>query len=173
MKTTVIEIENKVEQLLNVLDKDIRYLNKTLSNLNELRSMVIKRDDASLHKLLESTRSDSKSYKDNELKRQRLREELAFALDCSLKQVTLSRLENELSEEKRAQVTRRKSELNTLAEKFRKEHLNTAMLLSDCAKFNSLLLKSVLGSVQTGTITYDPRGSAERQTNSVFVNLQS
>jgi hypothetical protein len=54
MKTAMIEIEDKVDQLLAVLDKDIQHIQDTLSTLNELRGLVIKRDDASLHKLLES-----------------------------------------------------------------------------------------------------------------------
>ncbi len=75
MKTAAIEIENKVDELLTVLDRDIRYIRENLSRLNELRSLVVKRDDASLRKLLGSIQSESNSYKDNELKRHLLREE--------------------------------------------------------------------------------------------------
>ena len=69
-------------------------------------------------------------------------------------------------------VAERKIELRTLAEKLKREHLKTSMLLLDCARFNSVLLTSVLELGQAGTITYSPKGSAERQTNSAFVNLQ-
>ena len=172
MKTATIEIEDKVDQLFLVLDRDIQHIRENLSRLNELRGLVVKRDDASLHKLLESIQSESNSYKENELKRQSLREELATALDCSLEQMTLSRLEAELSGEKKTEVTRRRIKLQTLAEKLKKEHLSTTMLLSDCARFNSMLLTSVLELGQAGTGTYSPRGFAERQTNSAFVNLQ-
>ena len=75
MKTAAIEIENKVDELLTVLDRDIRYIRENLSRLNELRSLVVKRDDASLRKLLGSIQSESNSCKDNELKRHLLREE--------------------------------------------------------------------------------------------------
>jgi len=172
MKTVVVEIEDKVDELLGVLERDVQHIQESLSRLSELRSLVVKRDDASLHKLLESIKSESNSYKDNELKRRLLREELATALDCSFKQMTLSRLEDELSGEKKAEVAERKTKLQTLAKKLKKEHLSTAMLLSDCARFNSVLLTSVLELAQAGTITYNPRGFAERQTNSAFVNLQ-
>ncbi len=172
MKTATIEIESKVDQLFGVLDEDIRYIQGNLSRLNELRSLVVKRDDVSLRKLLESIQSDLNSYKDNELKRQLLRKELAIAFDCGFEQMTLSRLEVELSGEQKAEVAERKSKLQTLAEKLKKEHLSTAMLLSDCGRFNSVLLKSILELGQAGTITYSPKGSAERQTNPAFVNLQ-
>ena len=172
MKTATIEIESKVDQLFGVLDEDIRYIQGNLSRLNELRSLVVKRDDTSLRKLLESIQSDLNSYKDNELKRRLLRKELAIAFECGFEQMTLSRLEVELSGEQKAEVAKRKSKLQTLAEKLKKEHLSTAMLLSDCGRFNSVLLRSILELGQAGTITYSPKGSAERQTNPAFVNLQ-
>ncbi len=172
MKTATIEIESKVDQLFGVLDEDIRYIQGNLSRLNELRGLVVKRDDTSLRKLLESIQSEADSYKDNELKRRLLLKELAIDFDCGLEQMTLSRLEVELSGEQKAEVAERKSKLQTLAEKLKKEHLSTAMLLSDCGRFNSVLLKSILELGQAGTITYSPNGSAERQTNPAFVNLQ-
>ena len=172
MKTATIEIEDKVNQLLTVLDRDIQHIMENLSKLNDLRGLVVKRDDISLHKLLERIKSESNSYKENELKRQSLREELAIAANCSLKQMTLSRLEAELSGEKKAEVAERRTKLQTLAEKLKKEHLSTTMLLSDCARFNSVLLKSVLEFGQAGTITYNPKGFTDRQANSAFVNLQ-
>ncbi len=172
MKPAVIKIENKVDQLMDVLDRDIQHVQDTLSRLNELRGLVIKRDDASLGKLLESIRSETDSYKDIESKRQSLREELAIALGCDIGQMTLSRLEAELSGGKKAGVTERRAKLQTLAGKLKKEHLRTTMLLSDCARFNGVLLKSVLELGQAGTITYSPSGSTERQTDSAFVNLR-
>jgi hypothetical protein len=172
MKTAVFEIEDKVNQLLAVLDKDIRHIEDTLSRLNELRSFVVKRDDASLQKLFESIQSESNSYKENESKRRLLRQELATALNCDFKQMTLSGLETELTGEKKTEVTQRKIKLKTLAAKLKKEYSSTVMLLSDCARFNSMLLKSVLELGQAGTITYNPRGFAERGANSAFMNLQ-
>ena len=172
MKTIAIEIEDKVNRLLVVLDRDILHIEENLSTLNELRGLVIKRDDLALSKLLESIKSELNSYKDNELKRHTIREELADALDCSFGQMTLSRLEADLPEEKKAEVTARKTKLQTLAEKLKKEYLSTAMLLSDCARLNSALLRGVLELTQAGTITYSQNGSAKRQTCSTFVNLQ-
>ncbi len=89
MKIAASEIEDKVDELLVVLDRDIRHIQENLLRLNELRGLVIKRDEASLQKLLESIQSETNSYKDNELKRQSLREELETAFSCSIEQATL------------------------------------------------------------------------------------
>lgn len=172
MKTAVIEIEDKVDELLFVLDRDIQHIQDNLSRLNDLRCLVVRRDDVSLHKLLENIKTESSSYKTNESKRRLLREELAVISGCSLDQMTLSRLEADLSGEKKAEVAQRKTRLQTLTRRFKKEHLSTMSLLSDCARFNSMLVKSVLEFGRTGSITYSRKGYAERQDNTAFVNLQ-
>jgi len=47
MKSTATEIEAKVDELLSCLDKDSQHIQESLSQLNRLRSLVIKRDDVS------------------------------------------------------------------------------------------------------------------------------
>jgi hypothetical protein len=172
MKAAVIEIEDKVDELLIVLDKDIQHIQQSLSRLNELRSLVIKRDDISMGRLLESIEAESDSYRSQESKRQSIRKELAIALDCNLKQMTLSRLEEALPEEKKAQVAEKKAKLRSLTEELKKEHLGTALLLSECARFNSLLLKGIFNLGKTEMVYYNPNGATKRQTDTAFVNLQ-
>lgn len=172
MTATAIEIGHKIDELLLCLDKDIEHVRESLSLLNELRRLVIKRDDASLGKLLESIQTESDAYKSQELKRQTIRRELALALGCGPEQVTLSTLESVLAEEEKAQVAQRKAELKALIKELRKEHLSTALLLSECARFNRLLLKSILNFGKTGTVYYDSNGSTKQQGDTAFVNLQ-
>ena len=172
MKTAAVHIGDTVDKLLGVLDRDIEHIRENLSRLDNLRGLVIKRDDVSLGRLLEAARSESDSYRENESKRRLLRGQLAVALGCSVDQMTLSTLEAELSGEKKARVAERKTRLQALAEKLRKEHLSTAMLLSDCARFNSVLLKGVLELGEAGAITYSPKGSVQRQINAAFVDSQ-
>jgi len=172
MRTTAIEMEDRVDELLTILDRDIRHIQSSLSRLDELRSLVVKRDDIALGKLLESIRSESDNYKNNELKRRLIRKELSAALNCNLNQMTLSRLEAELTGEKKAQISKRKAMLRSLTEQLKKEHRGTALLLSDCARFNNLLLRSVFELGKTGTITYNSSGFTKRQADIAFVNLQ-
>jgi hypothetical protein len=140
--------------------------------LNELRTLIINRDDTDLGRLLERIQYESDSYRSHELKRQSIRKELATALDCDLKQMTLTRLEEVLPEEKKAQVTERKGKLRLLTEELKKEYLSTTMLLSDCARFNSLLLKSIFDLGKTGMVYYNSNGAAKRQIDAAFVNLE-
>jgi len=163
---------DKVDELLVVLDQDVEHMRDSLSLLNELRSLLIKRDDASLGKLLEDIQTESDSYQSHELKRQSIREELAAALGCSVEQMTLSRLEEVLPEEKEAQVSQMKARLRILAGELKREHLSTGLLLSECARFNNLLLRGIFYAGKSGAVMYNSNGAAKRQTDTAFVNLQ-
>ncbi len=168
----VIEIEDKINELLSILDTDIENTEKNLSRLNELRSLVIKRDEVNLGKLLESIRFESRGDADQDLRRGSVRRELAQALGCSIGEVTLSRLSNIVSQDKSAQIIQRRTRLLSLTEELKREHLSTAMLLSECARFNSLLLKNIFDISKSGTVTYDSTGGTKRQTETAFMNLE-
>jgi len=172
MKTMTIEIEDKVARLLAVLDNDIQNIQDNLSRLNELRGYVVKRDEKSLQNLLTKIQMESGIYKENVQLRKHLREELAGAIDCSFEQMTLSRLETELSGDIKNEVTQRKTLLKTLASKLKKEHTSTLMLLSTCARFNRTLLKSILEFGNKGTVTYGPKGITEQSNNSALLNTE-
>jgi hypothetical protein len=86
--------------------------------------------------------------------------------------MTLTKLESRLPIEKKAQVAGKKVELRTLINELKKEHLSTSMLLSECARFNNLLLRSIFDLGKTGTVTYRANGAANRQMDGTFVNLR-
>lgn len=172
MRISTITIEDKVNEFLKVLAMDAQQLQATLTWLNEMRGLVIKHDDLALQKLLETVQAQASRSKNNELKRQRLRGELAIFFDCDSNKMTLTRLELELSGEQKAQVAQVKLKLQELVKELKDEHLKTTMLLSDCSRFNSLLLENVLEFSSSREITYSPNGFAERHSNAGFVNLQ-
>jgi len=172
MKSTATEIEDKVDELLACLDIDSQHIQESLSQLNRLRSLVIKRDDAALSKLLEIIQAESDSYRSHELKRQTIRKELANALGCNTEQMTLSSLEASLPKEKKAQVTKKKAKLMSLIKELKKEYISTALLLSECARFNNLLLKSIFDLGKTETVYYNSSGATKRQIDMAFVNMQ-
>ena len=173
MKTeSELTIEMCVDQLLAVLDRDIENLQETLSRLNELRRRVVKQDLDALRQLLESIRTDSKIHQDNEHLRQLLRKKLAAALSCAFEDITLTYLGTRLTAVQNNEITKRKTKLQALAGLLKKEYAATQMLLADCGRFNRLLLKTIFETGQSKTITYKPTGTAERQTNTLFMNLQ-
>ena len=167
MKSTATKIENKV----TCLDKDSQHIQESLSQLNKLRSYVIKRDDSGLSKLLKVIQAEISSYRNHESKRQTIRKELANALGCNTEQMTLSALEARLPKGKKDQIIKKKAKLMSLINELKKEHLSTILLLSECARFNNLLLKSIFDLGRTGAVYYNSNGATKQQTDMAFVNL--
>ncbi|MHC4244923.1 MAG: hypothetical protein ACYSU4_21140, partial [Planctomycetota bacterium] len=139
---------------------------------NKLRSHVIKRDDSGLSQLLKIIQAETSSYRNHESQRQTIRKELAKALGCKTEQVTLSVLEACLPKcKKKDQIIKKKAKLMSLIKELKKEHLSTILLLSECARFNNLLLKSIFDLGRTGAVYYNSNGATKQQTDMAFVNL--
>lgn len=167
-----VRVEDRVEELLACLDNDARYIQESLSQLNELRTLVIKRDDAALGTLLESIQAQSGHHRSLEQDRQSVRKNLADALGCDVRQMTLSALQENLPEAKKEQVNQMKAKLKSLLAELRKEYLSTVLLLSECSRLNNLLLRSIFNLGGTGEVYYNANGVTRRQTETAFVNLQ-
>ena len=172
MKAAVAVIEDKVDQLLACLDQDVQHMQDRLLQLNEMCRLVIKRDEAALGKLLESIQAGAGCYREHELNRKSIRKDLADSFGCAIEQITLSTLQASLPEEKKDQVTQMKAKLRSLSAELKKEYLSTALLLSECARFNNLLLKGIFDLGKTESIHYNSNGETKRQIDMAFVNLQ-
>lgn len=172
MKTVTLETEGKVQQLLAILEEDIRRSEKTLNWLDQLRGMVIKRDDAGLNSLLTEIQGQGRNYKNSDSQLHGLRREIARNLGCNFKQVTLTRLQGELSGQMLDEANKVKENLQNVCLKLRKEHAATVMLINECARFNKLLLQNILEICRTDTVTYDTKGLADRDGRAAFMNLQ-
>ncbi len=170
--TTEIEIEGKIDELLACLDNESQHIQKNLAQLNKLRSFVIKRDDSGLGTLLKIIQAEAGSYRNQETKRETIRKELANILGYDAKQLTLSVLEENVPIRKKDQVIEKKAKLTSLINKLRKEYANTALLLSECARFNNLLLKSIFDLGKTETVYYKSNGTTNKQSDNNFVNLR-
>ena len=121
MRQMAIVAEEKINELLSILDKDIGHIHCTLSRLNELRGLVIKRDEGALAELLESIRIEAEDYSSNESERQSVCNSLARLLGCSLEQMTLSRLIDALPADVGELVNERRMNLCELIEELKKE----------------------------------------------------
>ena len=172
MKAARAPIEDKVDQLLVYLDRDARHIQESLQQLNEMRRLVIKRDEAALGRLLENIQGASDCHRDHELNRKSIRKDLADRLCCNVEQITLSALESCLPEAKKDRVTQMKAKLRSLTAELKKEYLSTALLLSECARFNNMLLKGIFDLGKTESIHYKSNGETRRHIDTAFVNLQ-
>ncbi|MHC4636994.1 MAG: hypothetical protein ACYTBP_06665 [Planctomycetota bacterium] len=165
-------LKKEICELTVVLDKDIENLKRNLSRLDELRSLTVKRDEKALGNLLTTIQTETNNHGANEVKRGRIRKELAAAFKCEPGQMTLSLLETILPEELKTEISIRKIQLQDLTVKLKKEHSNTTMLLTECARINSMLLKTIFDSNNRESVVYNAKGSTKRQNNTKFVDMQ-
>ncbi len=166
------ELSQKVRELLDVLDRDIEQIERATSRLNELRELVIKRDEQALARVLEKIRTEAQDYQANEQQRSLIRQQLSGLLGCKGDRLTLSVLQSRIAEPAKSAVAGIQQKLKTLVRRLQTEYVSTVTLLSDCARINAILLKIVFDRGQTGPICYDSTGSASRESDAAFMNMR-
>jgi len=171
MKTLSLEFDNYIDPLIEVLEKDMEHIDSTLEMLDQLRGMVIKRDDKSLNLLLEKARIKTEKYASVENRRQMIRKELARIWGCETKEMTLTNMIKILPPERSRQVRQTKDKLESLLLRFKAEHLSTFMLLSECSRFNDVMLSALLNGRRDES-TYNRQGSMKWQSKESIMNLQ-
>lgn len=162
---------SQVEALLDVLSQDIQRIEQSLLYLDSLRSMLIRRDEAGLDALLQHVRTETDRHVSQEAERQRIRVELAQALDLEYSELTLSRLASLLPEGLAQRVSHKRERLRHLVERLSQEHLSTAWLLKDFQRFNQALFHAIFNKGQ-GRLTYDANGVKQRQAQHNLMNMQ-
>jgi len=171
MSTVDIKLDGLVDELVGVLDDDIKHIKLTLERLDALRAAVVRRDEGGLKSLLDEIKAGEGSYGLVEKKRRAIRKEMADIFACGINEMNLSKLAGELAGEKRGLVVRTQEELRQLADKLRKEHMATSMLLKECSRFNKELLRGILGN-GSETETYNNRGGISWELQQGMVSLR-
>jgi len=172
MKISATGLENKLDELLAHLECEAEYLQNCLVYLDELKKLVIKRDEPALRELLEIIQVELAGHKIHEQNRQLARRKLAEALGCSKTEITLTALQKLLPQDKCTRLVDIRTKLKSLIERLKAEYASTAMLVAECSRFNSFVLKSIFTQGKTGATFYNATGTANRQSESAFVNLK-
>lgn len=172
MIETTFDIEDKINELIVVLDIDIAHLQESLLRLNDLRMLVIKRDSDNLGKLLLMIESSTNSHKENEQRRQQICQYLAEAVGIESKYVTLADIEQMIDVPMKMEVNRRRLKLNVLAAELKRDHLSVSMLMADCARINRMLLDTIFGGGKGREISYSANGGARRENNINFMSME-
>jgi hypothetical protein len=172
MNTMKTELAEKVDELLLVLYKDIEHIERSIDELDELRELVIRRDDASLKGLLEQIRLRSQEYVENQKRREQLRRQIAEIISLPVGQVKLGRLQQIVPVERRTDMSQVRKRLRVMVSKLQSEYTGTVMLLADLKRFNGMLLNTIMEAGRVCNVTYDSRGGTSREGDVAFMNLR-
>ncbi len=168
---TPARMDSKVDALVAALDEDIRHTESTLSQLDALRGLIIKRDDAALEELLHGLKQEAESRAAAARRREAIRKDLADEMGCDLGAMTLSALKDALSGPRQQAVADRQTRLRSLIDRLKREYTLTSALVADCARFNRSLMRAFFGLDAKGQTTYSARGAARHQADAALVNL--
>lgn len=168
-----IQIENKVHQLISILDRDTENMRQNIQRLVELKELVIKRQEDALSKLLEQIKGEVNLTYQNDTQRDAVRAELAELLGINPQDVTLTSLMKLLPQHWGSRLKQKQDELIKLSYELKSEHFKTAMLLKDMSRLNRMMLNNVLKNAKTeDAVTYDSAGDTKKQSNAVFMNMK-
>ncbi len=146
-----------IDELGVFLDARQAELLETLARLGELRAAVIRRDEATLTQLLEQVQQDADRRCQMEAEQRSIEQRLLEAFDGLRAPVTLTRVCELVSEDRRAALREKQAAMLETARRLENELDATEMLLRECARCNRELLAAILGRNQQ-SVTYDPQG---------------
>ena len=172
MISTAADITDLVNELLSVLDEEIALLDLRRSQLEAVSRAVIDRDDDALERLIGQIEQAWHSQVRGDLKLKALCRALAESLGQSQQKVKLVELSDKLPKAQRLDVDLRRGRIVLQAQRFRKQHLETVVLLSECARINRLLLEGLLPGSETVT-TYEKGGAAMWRSGTHLVDAES
>jgi hypothetical protein len=147
-----------VEKLLGSLDEEIALLEEKTVQLASLRRAMLDRDDQAMAAVLTEIEQDQRRQDSVDLRLSAARRAMANAMGIPAGQLRLSRLIDELPPAEAASVDYRRQQILLLAERARKQHLETAILLHECSRINRMLLEGLFPQNQSVT-TYGQGGS--------------
>lgn len=165
------QMEKDIVELLEVLDTDIVNIERDIKVLDELRKSLVTQNEQSMLRLLYVVRLSIQNRQNNETRRFRVRKRLADMLGIAVEKLTLSKLHGYIEEPYQTALAEKKNVLSQIVERFKTEHEATVFLLSDSARFNSLLLRSLISLSSTESVIYKP-GKVSRADGAAFINTQ-
>lgn len=165
-----VDINEKIDRLIEALSIDQRHLQHALCRLGELRDYMIKNDVTSLEQMLKTIRMESDAHLANEYIRQSLRKDLSVMLGIEFSELTLVRIAEFVTNPRKYRLLEKRSELKGLAADLKVQYQATAMLIKESARVNKLLLNSLMNSNSDSNVTYNAKGYTSRETGNVFMN---
>ncbi len=156
-------------ELNEVLDQEQRRIERTLTELNDLRSAVIRRDEAGLQELLIRIGAGQSDFIPLDHRRQQLRGRLADWIGCGPDRLNLTRLIRRLPPEQGEPLRQRQQQVYKQVRQLKMEHHLTGLLLADCARLNRTLLRAMLGGAGD---SYDAQGRSSWQVQDRLVSVQ-
>lgn len=165
------KLREMAPELLSLLEEEIELLRVRTRQFDELYDAILHRRDERMESLLEAMTDAQHRQVDLDGKLQTLRTIFARALGVEENTIRLSRLIDWLDGTHATDLRNQREQIILLAERLKKKHLTTAVLLSESARINRMLLEGLLPKADSVT-TYGTGGTKPWQMNSGLVDAE-
>ena len=146
-----------LRRLIDSLDRQIGLLSLREAELDALSESIIANDNDRMEQVLEEMARSRQCQAQADAQFQAARDELAGHLGWPAGKTRLERLLGMVGKSDRRLLAQRRRQVIDLAERIRRKHRQTAVLLAECARINRLLIECIVGPDQRVTV-YGQRG---------------
>ncbi len=172
MNTPIDPLDGMMPDLLALLDEEIVLLGLRTRQFDALYDTILHRREETMDALLEDMTDAQQRQVELDAKLQEVRTIFARAAGYAAGEIRLSELIQLLDGEPRKQLREKRQQIILLAERLKRKHLSTAMLLGESARINRRLIQSLLPKAETVT-TYGGMGGVKPwQTSSGLVDAE-
>jgi len=163
--------QHLIEELFDSLDEEIILLKRRIDLLKKLSPSMAGRDEHATEKVLDEIELTQVDQEQADRTLSNVRGLLADALGLDKNELKLSRLMEMLPPINCEPIRRRRKEIIELAEVLRMENLKAAVVLSECAHLNHLLMQSIMPRTSQVT-TYGAGGTESWQSGASLVDAK-
>jgi flagellar biosynthesis/type III secretory pathway chaperone len=157
--------------LLALLDEEITLLGLRTRQFDDLYEAILHRRDEQMESLLEEMTAAQHRQAELDEKLQAMRTLFARALQRPMREIRLSDLIGLLDGEPKTHLREKRQQIILLAERLKRKHVTTAILLGESARINRLFLESLLPQTDAVT-TYGTSGAKPWRTSSGLVDAE-
>ncbi len=158
MISTTPGIDGLIRELLDVLDQEIELLGLKRSAMASLSAAILDRDEGAIERLLADIERMDHAQQATDVKLSALRGSFAQALGKEAGELKLGALAGMLDGDAASAVDYRRRQILLLAQQLKAQHLQTSMLLHECARINRMLLETMLSGAGDNVETYSASG---------------
>lgn len=153
-----------------VLEEEAALLEQKLAQLEGLSQAIIRRDDPTMERLLEEVEQAQSRQSALDDRMGNLRLGLSRHLGAE-PTARLSDLATRLPKPLGQDLARRRARIVELANRLRVQHLETSMLLRECARINRMMLEAITSRGPSVT-TYGAGGKSHWQSGGGLINAE-
>lgn len=171
MTADTLQLREAIAALQAGLDQEALLLERRLGQLRRLSEVVVAREDQPLERLLSEMEQTERLQEECDTQLQAARRELAASLRQP-RPMRLSEIIPFLPETAAGELRARRGRILELIELVQRQHLRTAVLLSESIRINRLMLQSFLPACQH-VETYGAGGRQHWQARAGLLDVES